>query len=160
MYAMTAVLSRASRSISIGLRNHDHEVCTLCAHSHSLEVSHTQNKYSYWTCLFATTRAVFHRSHRISVHITSSVFTLFKADSKQLPHLAHTISIGMFTAEPAAAQLTPTAAELMFSRAWGVCKELEFTQLISVCVLVLEENAAGEILSHANHFWTTFQHEC
>lgn len=26
MYAMTAVLSRASRSISIGLRNHDHEV--------------------------------------------------------------------------------------------------------------------------------------
>lgn len=25
-YAMTAVLSRASRSISIGLRNHDHEV--------------------------------------------------------------------------------------------------------------------------------------
>ncbi|KAL8212451.1 UNVERIFIED_CONTAM: Acyl-CoA dehydrogenase member 9, mitochondrial [Gekko kuhli] len=26
LYAMTAVLSRASRSISIGLRNHDHEV--------------------------------------------------------------------------------------------------------------------------------------
>uniref|UniRef100_A0A669D0W1 Acyl-CoA dehydrogenase family, member 9 n=1 Tax=Oreochromis niloticus TaxID=8128 RepID=A0A669D0W1_ORENI len=47
IYAMTAVLSRASRSISIGLRNHDHEVCTLCAHSYSLEVLHTQNKYSY-----------------------------------------------------------------------------------------------------------------
>uniref|UniRef100_A0A665WIA0 Acyl-CoA dehydrogenase family, member 9 n=1 Tax=Echeneis naucrates TaxID=173247 RepID=A0A665WIA0_ECHNA len=27
LYAMTAVLSRASRSISIGLRNHDYEVC-------------------------------------------------------------------------------------------------------------------------------------
>lgn len=26
LYAMTAVLSRSSRSISIGLRNHDHEV--------------------------------------------------------------------------------------------------------------------------------------
>lgn len=26
LYAMTAVISRASRSISIGLRNHDHEV--------------------------------------------------------------------------------------------------------------------------------------
>uniref|UniRef100_I3J5F8 Acyl-CoA dehydrogenase family, member 9 n=1 Tax=Oreochromis niloticus TaxID=8128 RepID=I3J5F8_ORENI len=35
IYAMTAVLSRASRSISIGLRNHDHEVCTLCAHSYN-----------------------------------------------------------------------------------------------------------------------------
>lgn len=35
LYAMTAVLSRASRSISIGLRNHDHEVCT--PHPHSLE---------------------------------------------------------------------------------------------------------------------------
>ncbi|CAL8336405.1 unnamed protein product [Lota lota] len=34
LYAMTAVLSRASRSISIGLRNHDHEVLlanTFCA---------------------------------------------------------------------------------------------------------------------------------
>jgi acyl-CoA dehydrogenase family protein 9 len=28
LFAMTAVLSRASRSISIGLRNHDHEVPT------------------------------------------------------------------------------------------------------------------------------------
>lgn len=26
LYAMTSVLSRTSRSISIGLRNHDHEV--------------------------------------------------------------------------------------------------------------------------------------
>lgn len=26
LYAMTAVLSRTSRSMSIGLRNHDHEV--------------------------------------------------------------------------------------------------------------------------------------
>lgn len=85
------------------------------------------------------------------------MFTLFKADSKQLPHLAHTISIGMFTAGPAAAQLTPTAAELMFSHVWGVGKELElYTTVISACVLVLEENAAGEILSHAHHFWTTF----
>uniref|UniRef100_A0A667ZVB6 Acyl-CoA dehydrogenase family, member 9 n=1 Tax=Myripristis murdjan TaxID=586833 RepID=A0A667ZVB6_9TELE len=33
LYAMTAVLSRASRSISIGLRNHDHEVQT---HSRAL----------------------------------------------------------------------------------------------------------------------------
>lgn len=39
LYAMTSVLSRTSRSISIGLRNHDHEVgpihiCeTLCIQS-------------------------------------------------------------------------------------------------------------------------------
>lgn len=29
LYAMTAAISRASRSISIGLRNHDHEVSVL-----------------------------------------------------------------------------------------------------------------------------------
>lgn len=29
LYAMTATISRASRSISIGLRNHDHEVSLL-----------------------------------------------------------------------------------------------------------------------------------
>ncbi|CAK6983122.1 complex I assembly factor ACAD9%2C mitochondrial [Scomber scombrus] len=37
LYAMTAVLSRASRSISIGLRNHDHEVLlanTFCSDVH------------------------------------------------------------------------------------------------------------------------------
>lgn len=37
LYAMTAVLSRASRSISIGLRNHDHEVLianTFCAEAY------------------------------------------------------------------------------------------------------------------------------
>jgi len=37
LYAMTAVLSRASRSISIGLRNHDHEVLlanTFCDEAH------------------------------------------------------------------------------------------------------------------------------
>uniref|UniRef100_A0A8C3AFR3 Acyl-CoA dehydrogenase family, member 9 n=1 Tax=Cyclopterus lumpus TaxID=8103 RepID=A0A8C3AFR3_CYCLU len=32
LYAMTAVLSRTSRSISIGLRNHDHEVCLFCSY--------------------------------------------------------------------------------------------------------------------------------
>uniref|UniRef100_A0A8C1T3T1 Acyl-CoA dehydrogenase family, member 9 n=1 Tax=Cyprinus carpio TaxID=7962 RepID=A0A8C1T3T1_CYPCA len=31
LYAMTAVLSRTSRSISIGLRNHDHEDCGCCS---------------------------------------------------------------------------------------------------------------------------------
>uniref|UniRef100_A0A8D3E5W8 Acyl-CoA dehydrogenase family, member 9 n=1 Tax=Scophthalmus maximus TaxID=52904 RepID=A0A8D3E5W8_SCOMX len=41
LYAMTAVLSRASRSISIGLRNHDHEVCTV--HRSSLIVSHSKD---------------------------------------------------------------------------------------------------------------------
>uniref|UniRef100_G3PAV4 Acyl-CoA dehydrogenase family, member 9 n=1 Tax=Gasterosteus aculeatus aculeatus TaxID=481459 RepID=G3PAV4_GASAC len=35
LYAMTAVLSRSSRSISIGLRNHDHEVCTVHAHTYT-----------------------------------------------------------------------------------------------------------------------------
>lgn len=30
LYGMTAVLSRASRSIRAGLRNHDHEVSLLC----------------------------------------------------------------------------------------------------------------------------------
>lgn len=33
LYGMTAVLSRASRSIRVGIRNHDHEVslsCQLC----------------------------------------------------------------------------------------------------------------------------------
>lgn len=37
LYAMTAVLSRTSRSISIGLRNHDHEVLlanTFCSEAH------------------------------------------------------------------------------------------------------------------------------
>lgn len=35
LYAMTAAISRASRSISIGLRNHDHEVRVLQpSHSH------------------------------------------------------------------------------------------------------------------------------
>nr|XP_020473947.1 acyl-CoA dehydrogenase family member 9, mitochondrial-like [Monopterus albus] len=45
LYAMTAVLSRASRSISIGLRNHDHEVCT---HAHTDTHTHEaeQNKSS------------------------------------------------------------------------------------------------------------------
>lgn len=35
LYAMTAVLSRTSRSISIGLRNHDHEVCVQHTHHNS-----------------------------------------------------------------------------------------------------------------------------
>lgn len=30
LYGMTAVLSRASRSIRVGLRNHDHEVISPC----------------------------------------------------------------------------------------------------------------------------------
>lgn len=30
LYGMTAVLSRASRSMRAGLRNHDHEVSLLC----------------------------------------------------------------------------------------------------------------------------------
>ncbi|XP_072136459.1 complex I assembly factor ACAD9, mitochondrial [Mobula birostris] len=37
LYAMTAVISRASRSISIGLRNHDHEILlanTFCSEAH------------------------------------------------------------------------------------------------------------------------------
>lgn len=39
LYAMTAVLSRASRSISIGLRNHDHEV-TASLHTHLHQLLH------------------------------------------------------------------------------------------------------------------------
>lgn len=42
LYAMTAVLSRTSRSISIGLRNHDHEV--LLANTFCTEV-HFKNNY-------------------------------------------------------------------------------------------------------------------
>lgn len=42
LYAMTAVLSRTSRSISIGLRNHDHEV--LLANTFCLE-AHFKNNY-------------------------------------------------------------------------------------------------------------------
>ncbi|XP_042195584.1 complex I assembly factor ACAD9, mitochondrial [Callorhinchus milii] len=42
IYAMTAVISRASRSISIGLRNHDHEV--LLANSFCTE-AHFRNNY-------------------------------------------------------------------------------------------------------------------
>lgn len=38
LYAMTAVLSRASRSISIGLRNHDHEVCSQHTHTNRLRL--------------------------------------------------------------------------------------------------------------------------
>uniref|UniRef100_A0AAQ5YZH0 Acyl-CoA dehydrogenase family, member 9 n=1 Tax=Amphiprion ocellaris TaxID=80972 RepID=A0AAQ5YZH0_AMPOC len=43
LYAMTAVLSRASRSISIGLRNHDHEVCTRCTHKHTFFLYSPEN---------------------------------------------------------------------------------------------------------------------
>uniref|UniRef100_A0A3P8T9B1 Acyl-CoA dehydrogenase family, member 9 n=1 Tax=Amphiprion percula TaxID=161767 RepID=A0A3P8T9B1_AMPPE len=43
LYAMTAVLSRASRSISIGLRNHDHEVCTRYTHKHTFFLYSPEN---------------------------------------------------------------------------------------------------------------------
>ncbi|XP_034095710.1 complex I assembly factor ACAD9, mitochondrial, partial [Gymnodraco acuticeps] len=43
LYAMTAVLSRTSRSISIGLRNHDHEV--LLANTFCTEAFFKNN---YW----------------------------------------------------------------------------------------------------------------
>uniref|UniRef100_A0A8C3AKK0 Acyl-CoA dehydrogenase family, member 9 n=1 Tax=Cyclopterus lumpus TaxID=8103 RepID=A0A8C3AKK0_CYCLU len=46
LYAMTAVLSRTSRSISIGLRNHDHEVCWPAVQSRFHRISQTSQSCS------------------------------------------------------------------------------------------------------------------
>lgn len=48
MYAMTAVLSRASRSISIGLKNHDHEVWTLYTLTHTHRSLMSQDPEAQW----------------------------------------------------------------------------------------------------------------
>lgn len=42
LYGMTAVLSRASRSIRIGLKNHDHEVSLAWPHTGNTEQSHSE----------------------------------------------------------------------------------------------------------------------
>lgn len=69
LYAMTAVLSRASRSISIGLRNHDHEVRTKSQSPFSpaavqVKVFHSHTSNSKWLP---------QPSHMPPVHIPASL---------------------------------------------------------------------------------------
>lgn len=48
LYGMTAVLSRASRSIRIGLKNHDHEVSLAWPYTGNTEQSHSELVSGLW----------------------------------------------------------------------------------------------------------------
>uniref|UniRef100_A0AAQ5Z7J0 Acyl-CoA dehydrogenase family, member 9 n=1 Tax=Amphiprion ocellaris TaxID=80972 RepID=A0AAQ5Z7J0_AMPOC len=80
LYAMTAVLSRASRSISIGLRNHDHEVCTRCTHKHTFFLC---NRKSYTSRNSATMNRSRKKSENSSVQYSIRSGDIFVSLSTQ-----------------------------------------------------------------------------
>lgn len=85
LYAMTAVLSRASRSISIGLRNHDHEV----RWAHSLTHKHSHKRM--YAMNITPVNQMDHKHLKIIIHLELvSPFSQWKQFSIYLSRLVHT----------------------------------------------------------------------